>query len=70
MGELQALSSKVPSLGEDLVLSYLQSFIAKTESISNPIPRPFPLKSLKDFAGDLPEDLLLCPVRALKLYSI
>ena len=61
VGELQVLSSKVPSLGEDLVLSYLQSFIAKIESISNPITRSFSLKSLSDLAGDLSEDLLLCP---------
>ena len=49
-------------------MSYLQIFIAKTETISNPIPRSFPLKSLLDFAGDLSEDLLFCPVRAIKLY--
>ena len=68
MGELHALSRVVPSKGEDLVLSYLSSFVAKTESISNPIPRSFILKSLRDFAGDLPEGVKLCPVRALRIY--
>ena len=41
VGELHALSRVVPSKGEDLVLSYLSSFVAKTESILNPIPRSF-----------------------------
>ena len=43
-------------------------FVAKTESVSNPIPRFFIIKSLQDFAANLPEDLLLCPVRALNIY--
>ena len=68
VSELQALSKLVPSQGEDLVLSYLPSFVAKTESPSNPIHRSFRLKSLKDFAGDLEEGSLLCPVRALRIY--
>ena len=68
VGELQALSNRVPSLGEDLILSYLPSFVAKTESVSNPLPRSFPLKSLRDFAGDLEEGTVLCPVRALLIY--
>ena len=66
--ELQALSAKVPTLGQGLVLSYMLSFIAKTEAISNLFPRSFPLKALSDFAEDMPEELLLCPVRVLKIY--
>ena len=68
VGELQALSHKVASNKEGMVLSYLPEFVAKTESISNPLPRSFVLKSLKDFVGDLKEELLLCPVRALSIY--
>ena len=49
-------------------LSYLPSFVAKTESLTNPIPRSFLLKSLTNFVGDLEEDRLLCPVRALQYY--
>ena len=68
VGELQALSAIVPSQGRDLVLTYLSSFVAKTESVTNPLPRSCVLKSLVDFAGDLDEGSLLCPVRALKIY--
>ena len=68
IGEIQALSAKVAKLGDDLSLSYLPGFVAKTETEHNPIPRSFLLKSLADFAGDLEEDKLLCPVRALSLY--
>ena len=68
IGELQALSRVVPSQGEDLILSYLPSFIAKTETVNNPIPRSFVLKSLSGFAGNLEEGPLLCPVRALRVY--
>ena len=34
----------------------------------NPIPRSFKVRSLNDFVGGAPEELLLCPVRALKIY--
>ena len=63
-GELQAVSSS----GEDLFLSYLPEFRAKTESASNPLPRSFAVRSLWDFVGSLPEELLLYPARALRLY--
>ena len=42
--------------------------MAKTESPSNPIPRTFLLKSLEDFAANLEDELLLCPVRAVSIY--
>ena len=51
VGELQALFCMVPSKGEDLVLSYVSFFVAKTETVTNPIPRSFLLKSLGNFAG-------------------
>ena len=41
VSELQALSSKVGFLGDDCTVHYVNSFIAKTESIDNPIPRHF-----------------------------
>ena len=46
----------------------MTEFVAKTESLSNPIPRSFLVKSLFDFAAGLHEELLLCPVRALRIY--
>ena len=60
LGELQALSSQVSSSGDE--------FRAKTESSVRPLPCSFPVRSLRDFVGSLPDELLLCPVRALRLY--
>ena len=68
VGEIQALSSRVASVAGDLSLPYLPGFVAKTDSADNPLPRSFILKSLRDFVGDLDEDYLLCPVRALRFY--
>ena len=68
VGELQALSAVVSESGDDLFLSYLPEFRAEAESESRPLPRSFCIRSLTDFVGDLPEELLLCPVRALRVY--
>ena len=69
VGEMQALSSTVVKKGRDLILSYIPHFIAKTESIDNPIPRSFPLKSLGGLMGELEEEeLSICPVRCIKHY--
>ena len=68
VGELQAVSRDVSLSGSDLYLSYLPEFRAKTESSANPLPCSFCVHSLSDFVGDLPDELLLCPVRALRLY--
>ena len=65
VSELQALSWKVAFQGNDISLSYLPEFVAKTESEHNPLPRLFFVRSLEDFVGDLPEDRLLSPVRAI-----
>ena len=54
--------------GEDVCLSYLPEFRATSESASRPLPRSFSVCSLRDFVGDLPDELLLCPVRALHHY--
>ena len=76
VGDLQALSKVISSQGNDMILSYLPHFIAKTERADAPLPRSFHLCSLAEFAGDLEaefagdleEGSLLCPVRALRTY--
>ena len=65
--ELQALSSVVTFVGGDACLSYVPKFVAKSESLIS-ISRSFLVKSLPDFAAGLDDDLLLCPVRALRIY--
>ena len=65
VGELQALSFSVSHRGDDLVLHYDPFFLAKTESVSNPLPRSVIGQSLEDFVGELPERVL-CPVRAVR----
>ena len=68
VGELQAVSSVVSSSGEDLFLSYLPEFCAKSESSLHPLPRSFQVRLLRGFVGSLPDELLLCLVRALHVY--
>ena len=68
VSELQALSRSVAFSGKDLSLSYLPEFVAKTELERHPLPRSFLVRSLEDFVGDLPEDRLLCPVQAVRVY--
>ena len=65
IGELQALSFSVSHRGDDLVLHYDPFFLAKTETVSNPLPRSVIVQSLAGFVGDLPERVL-CPVRAIR----
>ena len=62
------MSREVSFSGSDAYLSYLPEFRAKTESAVNPLPRSFCVQSLDDFVGDLPDELLLCPVHALCSY--
>ena len=64
IGELQALSFSVSHRGDDLVLYYDQFFLAKSESVSKPLPGSVIVQSLTDFVGDLPERVL-CPVRTI-----
>ena len=68
VSELQAVSKSISIRGNDVALSFLPEFQAKTESEGNPLPRSFLVKSLKDFVGDLEDELHLCPVRALLEY--
>ena len=49
-------------------VSYVPEFIAKTESAVLPLPRTFAIQSLSDFAAGLPDEMLLCPVRAISEY--
>ena len=67
VGELQALSYKISKQGNDIWVSYLSGFVAKTESAANPLPRTFRVRSLHDFAGNLEEGRTLCPVRAIRV---
>ena len=68
VSKIQALSKTVAAIGNDLMVSYLPHFIAKTERVDAPVPRSFRILSLREFAGDLEEGSLLCPVRALNVY--
>ena len=68
VGELQAVSRTVSFVRSDACLSYVPEFVAKTESISNPLPRSFLVASLSDFVAGLDDELLLCHVRALRIY--
>ena len=56
------------TIGDDLIVSYLPHFVAKTERADAPVPRSFRILSLREFAGDLEEGSLLCLVRSLTLY--
>ena len=49
-------------------MSFQPYFIAKTELVDVPVPRSFRVLSLREFAGDLEEGSLLCPVRAINIY--
>ena len=68
VGELQAVSHEVSFSGSDANLTYLTEFCTKTESAVNPLPRSFCVRSLNEFVGDLLDELLLCPVHALRSY--
>ena len=65
VSEVQALSRRIAFQGKDLLLSYLPEFLAKTEKVTNPLPREFRLRSLASLVGPSDEERLLCPVRAL-----
>ena len=68
VSEIQALLKTVAAIGNDLMVSLLHHFIAKTERVDAPVPRSFRVLSLREFAGDLEEGSLLCPVRAFNVY--
>ena len=68
VSELQALSCSMSFSSSAAAVSYVPEFLAKTESAVHPLPRTFAIQSLSDFAAGLPDELLLCPVRALSKY--
>ena len=68
VGELQASSRVVSFSSSGACLTYVPEFVAKTESALNPLPSSFMVQSLDDFVAGLDEELLLCPVRALRKY--
>ena len=55
--------------GDDC-LSYIPQLVTKSESLTRSFPRSFLVTSLADFAAGLDYALLLCPVRALRLYLL
>ena len=68
VGELQALSNNI-GFGRDgsLLLSYSPDFLAKTETLINQVNRSFKIETLSSITNDR-QELLLCPVRAIKKY--
>ena len=68
VGELQAPSRYVSFSSSGACVAYVPEFLAKTESALHSLPRSFLVKSLTDFAAGLDQELLLCPVRALREY--
>ena len=68
VGEIQALSDQVGFLRDgSVVLSFSSTFLAKTESVSHPVNRDFKIPPLSSITDDR-DELLLCPVRAIKYY--
>ena len=65
VSELQALSRIVSFSSSAAAVSYVPEFLAKTETAGRPLPHTFAIQSLSDFAAGLPDELLLCPVRAV-----
>ena len=68
VSELQALSRHVFHQTFNFHVFFLPEFRTKTESETKPIPRSFVIRRLNDFVGDAPQEMLLCPSRALKTY--
>ena len=68
VSELQSLASMVSFSSEGAGVSYVPEFSAKTEFTLRPLPQSSLVKSLTDFAAGLDEDLLLCPIRCLRVY--
>ena len=69
VGELQAVSRTLSFVRSATCLSYVPEFVTKTEFISNPLSRSFLVASLSDFAVGMDGELLLYPVRALRISS-
>ena len=68
--ELQALSYIVTFVAGVACLSSIPQFVAKSYLLTRSIPCSFLVTSLAGFAAGLNTDLLLCPIRALRLYLL
>ena len=68
VGKLQVPSVRLAFLDPDLSISYLPEFVAKTKLEKNPLPFSFLVRSLFEFVADLPEEHLLCPILAFRIY--
>ena len=68
VSELQALSRMVSFSSSAAAVSYVSEFLVYTETMVRSLPRTFAIQSLSDFVAGLPDELLLCPVRALSEY--
>ena len=68
VSELQALSRNVALSSSAAAVVYVPEFLAKTDSALRSLPCSFDIPSLSDFAAGLPDEMLLCPVRALSEY--
>ena len=68
VSELQALSRTVAFSSSAAAVVYVPEFLAKTESALRSLPCSFDIPSLSGFAAGLPDEMLLCPVRALSEY--
>ena len=67
VSELHGLANKVGYMNGDAVVSYQQTFVAKTENSLRKLPRRIVIKNLELLAGQEP-DGFNCPVRALNIY--
>ena len=68
VGEIQALSDQVGFARDgSVLLSFSPSFLAKTESEGHSVNREFRIPPLSSITEDR-EELLLCPVRAIRHY--
>ena len=68
VGEIQALLHRTSWKGQDLLVSYLPEFIAKTVTEAHRTPWEFKIMSLATIVGEEDEERLLCPVRGLSHY--
>ena len=67
LGVLQALSGVVTFVGSVACIYYLPQFVAQSESLTRSIPRSILVEYLSNFAAGIDDDLLLCPVRPLRI---
>ena len=67
VSELQGLANMVGFTNSKAYVQYLPEFIPKTSILDNPTPRDFKIKAISRAHNNQPDDLRLCPVRALRI---